>query len=444
MAQTQRHEQTALGIERIVADLAAAEFIPPSRGSRGPTFDGAPHSVIFVRNSAGPQTGPGLEIVRIAEAGTAREPLVIRTHTRFVPRVAAQRDPIDYRDPVVLLRAPYRLSFSYAGRDRVWRDRWQELELPSAIRLTLQDVTTRKTLSVSTATSVHSGLSADCIHAKSFDECLNQRLSGPRRQTVNRALDMPRNVMCAPTSESMTPDAASGGFILVAVLWILGALSALVSIYAVYVMNTSAGLTVHDDRLRAEALTSAALELTADRILSATKESAPVGGRFEFRLSAARVDVEYQPENARVDLNAAPKPLLVGLFSALGSHQRDAEIYGDRIVAWRTPPANEKDTEAAAYRTARLGYEQRGAKFPHAAELSLVRDLPLAVVERVLPFVTVYSGRPQVNVMAASPKVLAALPGVTLEGLNAILALRQAAQPIKPRFCPCSGPHSNT
>ena len=232
--------------------------------------------------------------------------------------------------------------------------------------------------------------------------------------------------MRAPTSEFLTPDAASGGFILVAVLSILGTLSALVSIYAVYVINTAAGLTVHDDRLRAEALTSAALELTADRILSGTKESAPNGGRFEFRLSAARVDVEYQPENARVDLNAAPKPLLVGLFSALGSHQRDAEIYGDRIVAWRTPPANEKDTEAAAYRTARLGYEQRGAKFPHAAELSLVRDLPLAVVERVLPFVTVYSGRPQVNIMAASPKVLAALPGVTLEGLNAILALRQA------------------
>jgi general secretion pathway protein J len=173
MARTQRHEQTALGIERIVADLAAAEFIPPSRGSRGPTFNGAPQSVIFVRILAGPQPGPGLEIVRIAEAGTAREPVVIRTHTRFVPRVASQHDPIDYRDPVVLLRAPYRLSFSYAGRDRVWRDRWQELELPSAIRLTLQDVTTRQTMSVSTATSVHSELSADCIHAKSFDECLN-------------------------------------------------------------------------------------------------------------------------------------------------------------------------------------------------------------------------------------------------------------------------------
>jgi hypothetical protein len=132
------------GIERIVADLAAAEFIPPNRGSRGPTFDGAPHSVVFVRILAGPQTGAGLEIVRIAEAGTAREPVVIRTHTRFVPRVAAQHDPIDYRDPVVLLRAPYRLSFSYAGRDRVWRDRWQELELPSAIsRTTTQAVAVR-------------------------------------------------------------------------------------------------------------------------------------------------------------------------------------------------------------------------------------------------------------------------------------------------------------
>ena len=56
---------------------------------------------------------------------------------------------------------------------------------------------------------------------------------------------------------------APDGFIVVAVLWILGALSVLVSIYAVYVVNTASAFAAYDDHIKAEALVSAALELTA-------------------------------------------------------------------------------------------------------------------------------------------------------------------------------------
>ena len=68
-----------------------------------------------------------------------------------------------------------------------------------------------------------------------------------------------------------------------------------------------------------------------------------------------------------------------------------------------------------------------GAKFPHSNELALVRDLPMSLVERALPFVTVYSGRPQINILDAAPEVIAALPGITREDLNAFLAQRQAS-----------------
>ena len=75
---------------------------------------------------------------------------------------------------------------------------------------------------------------------------------------------------------------------------------------------------------------------------------------------------------------------------------------------------------------ARFGYQPRGAAFPHANELSLVRDLPTALVERALPFLTVYSGRAQVNVLDAAPEVIAALPGMSGDRLNTFLAQRQA------------------
>src|SRR5262249_8728265 len=43
-----------------------------------------------------------------------------------------------------------------------------------------------------------------------------------------------------------------------------------------------------------------------------------------------------------------------------------------------------------------------------------------------LPFLTVYSNRPQVNILEAALEVVAALPGITADRVRAILAQRQA------------------
>ena len=173
----QRSEMIALGIERVVADLAATEFIPIGRGTAGPYFDGAELSVTLVRFALGPNTRSGLEIVRLAEIAGDGGPTLVRTRARFVPVILGvnDRDPIPFADPVVLLRPPYRVSFSYAASDRVWQPIWHAArELPRAIRVTLRDGTGR-ILSASTATSVHSELPADCVLAKSGTDCLGQR-----------------------------------------------------------------------------------------------------------------------------------------------------------------------------------------------------------------------------------------------------------------------------
>ena len=220
---------------------------------------------------------------------------------------------------------------------------------------------------------------------------------------------------------------ACDGFIVVAVLWILGALSVLVSIYAVYVINTASAFAAYDDHLKADALVSAALELTAYQQQAPSAQSRPTHGSFSFRLGQANIAVEFKSEAARIDLNTAPKQLFVGLFITLGARPDDAELYASRVIGWRTPQPIGQDPEASAYRTARVGYQPRGAKFPHANELALVRDLPSSLIERALPFVTVYSGRPQINILDAAPEVIAALPGMTPERLNEFLVQRQAS-----------------
>jgi len=216
------------------------------------------------------------------------------------------------------------------------------------------------------------------------------------------------------------------GFILVAVLWIIAALATLASIFSVYVINTATAFTAHDERLQAEGCARAAIELSAYQLL-ANPQAPPTRGRFLFRIGSAQVTVEFNSETARIDLNAAPKELLAGLFSTLGAPRPNAETYADRILAWRSPPAqNIADNEASYYRASGVIYAPRGGAFPHTGELGLVLGIPDVMVERALPFLTVYSGRPQINILDAAPQVVAALPGMSPERLQAVLAARQA------------------
>jgi general secretion pathway protein K len=223
------------------------------------------------------------------------------------------------------------------------------------------------------------------------------------------------------------PRPSPDGFIVVAVLWILAALATLATIYAVYVTNTAAALSVNDDQLKAEALVTAGLELTVHQLTAASE--LPPRGSFGFRLGGATMAVDFQTESGRVDLNAASKELLAGLFASLGVPRETAENYADRIIAWRAPPTEGQDKEASDYRMAGLKYPPRGAKFPHVDELSLVLGLPPELVERAIPFLTVYSGQAGINVLAAAPQVLGALPGMSPDRLYAILAQRQTARP---------------
>jgi general secretion pathway protein J len=172
----QASETLAVGLERIVADLAAAEFVTAGAGVRTPVFDGTELSVTFLRTALGPNTRPGLELVRIMEVGGDKGLTTVRTRARFLPMsrdgVSVQPAPTN---PVVLVRSPYRVTFSYAGADRVWRNVWRgEGELPKAIRVQLRDATTDRTLSVSTATLVHADMPADCVLAEVIADCLNR------------------------------------------------------------------------------------------------------------------------------------------------------------------------------------------------------------------------------------------------------------------------------
>jgi len=161
----QRSELIGIALERIGADLAAAEFVAANRDSHKPLFDGSELSVTFVRTSVGPNAGPGLDVVHLGETRDRSEFVTVRSQARFTPladRVSLS-EQVHLGSPVVLLRAPYRLSFAYAGADRAWKSVWKDAnKLPTMIRLTVRDAASQRVLSVSTIAPVHVQIPSDC------------------------------------------------------------------------------------------------------------------------------------------------------------------------------------------------------------------------------------------------------------------------------------------
>ncbi|CAL76041.1 Putative general secretion pathway protein K [Bradyrhizobium sp. ORS 278] len=221
---------------------------------------------------------------------------------------------------------------------------------------------------------------------------------------------------------------ADAGFVLVFVLWLLAALAGFAVVASVYVTQSARTLAVLNAGLETDMLTTAAVELAAYQLSTAGTVRRPSRGTFEFRLSGAQVVVEYLSEAARINLNMAPRAMLAGLFAALGSDADSASTFADRIAGWRRAPGpNGQDGEDGLYGAA--GRLARRAPFTSTEELWLVLGLPADTVDRVLPYVTVYSGIAEVNVLDASPIVLAALPEMTPMKLDAFLNARDTLPP---------------
>jgi general secretion pathway protein K len=238
---------------------------------------------------------------------------------------------------------------------------------------------------------------------------------------------------------------SSDGFILVAVLWILGGLAVLSAIYTLYVVNAASSLAVNNDRIQADASVSAALELTAYYLGAVKPEERPTSGTFNFRAGNSNVAVDFVSEAARIDLNSAPQPLLAGLFRVLGASSDAADYAAERVIGWRSPTASQNvdldpGKETTVYRNVGRNYDPRLAPFANVQELWLLLGLQPALVERAMNFVTVYSGMPGVNIFDAAPEVVAALPGMTPELLNAVLSQRTARPPDPKRVLQMLGP----
>jgi len=165
----QRSESVGIALERISADLGAAEFLRANRDTKQIFFEGSEDAVTFVRTAIGPNVSPGLDVVRIAETGSGGESVLVRSHTRFVP---GPPQGLVFSDPVVLLRSPFRVSFSFASSERTWQPVWRDAGLlPQAVLVTMRNAATGEPIGISRVVPIHITASAEMTCSQVDNGC---------------------------------------------------------------------------------------------------------------------------------------------------------------------------------------------------------------------------------------------------------------------------------
>jgi type II secretory pathway component PulK len=143
------------------------------------------------------------------------------------------------------------------------------------------------------------------------------------------------------------------------------------------------------------------------------------------RTSFAGCDVRFEAAGMRLDVNTATPEMLLNLLEALGLGSESAQLV-DALEDWI-----DSDDEPRPFGAERAWYEAAGRFPPRNDSVADSRELARVRGFERLPGVdTLLSTAPgRVSLATASVAVLMAVPGVTRETAEQIVALQQAGTP---------------
>ena len=235
------------------------------------------------------------------------------------------------------------------------------------------------------------------------------------------------------------------GLALILVLWSLMLLTAVAVSFGYAVRVETAVGSALSDQVRAEAVAASGVRRAILGVLTEDKEARwPVDGRVrEIPWPDAVLRASVRSESAKIDLNHAPKELLMGLFTnLLPGGEAVAEALADAVIARReqvaaqapaattrrglptAPPATARPPTAAPAATATAAAGRLA--FRSVDELAQLPGFTADGIWRLRPYLTVHGGKAKVDAASADVEVLAAVPGVSRDAAVAFVRDRAA------------------
>ncbi len=223
------------------------------------------------------------------------------------------------------------------------------------------------------------------------------------------------------------------GIALILVLWLTVLLTVIAGSFA-YGMRTEALAARNTVSLaQARALADGAVNRTVYELMRpplTTDVWSADGSVHAWDEEGARIAVSAVDESGKIDINAAPDPLLKSLMQTAGGLDSDvANKLVDVIGDWKDADdfRRPNGAEAPDYQAAGLPYKPANAPFEAVAELQRVLGMTPALYLKLADSLTVHTRMAGVNPAYASRAVLLALPGATPEIVDAYLAQRRDA-----------------
>jgi general secretion pathway protein K len=244
------------------------------------------------------------------------------------------------------------------------------------------------------------------------------------------------------------------GVILVALLWILVALTIIALSFARESFVEVAAARNSRDLAQAYYVARAGIAATVFQLWQ-KRYAPPVKGielqgppnpidlgKVSGTIGGGVYEVEIQDESAKIDITRVSEEQLRALVEAVGIQKPDSDVIVDSILDWRDPDNLHRlsGAEDDYYQTLNPPYKAKNGRLDTVEELLLVRgvtpdyfyghqelgpDGTPAYRYGLSRCFTVYSNRPQININYAPLPVLLSIPGMPPEAAQLIYQRRQ-------------------
>jgi general secretion pathway protein K len=215
------------------------------------------------------------------------------------------------------------------------------------------------------------------------------------------------------------------GVVLMTVLWSIALLSALAMAAAVTFRGFAGVMVVERDRVQGDALLSAGLE-TAAGIINSSGDAPLMNIEMSVNLAAGTVRLHLNDEGGRIDVGKAPAIVLAALLRSVGAKEAAANDVAQRIVERRTAGNRTKPDPAPGSPNSAAGAPRADQQpFSDVRQLQFIPGMSPDWVAALEPLATVFGGE-TVNPLTAPPGVIAALPGIGKDQVDAFLNTRRS------------------
>lgn len=247
----------------------------------------------------------------------------------------------------------------------------------------------------------------------------------------------------------LKPLATARGIALLMVLWVLMILMVIVLSFSYLSRTEAMGTLAFRNAVIKKFLAEAGVQRAVMEVIyrNQNKSLPPVAGQEVWRLDATPHTVQTETgyytvsiidESGKVDINKTPELILKNILLNRGLKEEEADTIVDSIQDWRDPDDLHRlhGAENDYYQSLKSPYKARNADFETIEELLLVKGVTADLLYGsggLSSLLTVNGKTGKINLNAAPREVLMAIPGMSAELADALIANRSAEPSLGPQ-----------